>query len=304
MPLLPRPAPGARLSPTGPLALLLVAIATACACTADEPAFPRDAAPSESSRSDPWTDALRFEFNAASEEFARRHAAAPDDPRLALAHASALLARQPRTQANILAARAVFEPLAANQPPGSTFALAARLLLARTAESHLVPPRPDEARERYEALLREHAGHPLADQAAMHLALLAAYPLPGAPALPPDQLHARLDELRAAVRTPGVIRELHALQGRLRLDNGEPRAALPHLLAARAIGYRQPDRNSDASLAIANLARETGDGSLALEHYHSFLRERPRDVRASTVRRYVAELEAATSPVPLASPRP
>lgn len=247
------------------------------------------------SASSPWDDALRLEFTLAAEEFARRHAAAPDDSRIALGLASALLGRQPRTQANVLEARAILEKLATTPPADSTFTLAARLLLGRIAEDHLSPPRPDEARERYEALLRDHAGHSLADQAAVHLALLAAYPPPGAPALSPAEVHARIDQLRAAVRTPEVIRELHAIQGRLRLDEGSPREALSHLLAARAIGYRQPDRNSDADLSIANIAREAGDRATALAHYRAFLDARPRDARSTTVRRYVAELGAATA---------
>lgn len=251
--------------------------------------------------SDPWRDALRFDYAAASDEFARRHAAAPDDARLALARASALLGRQPRIQANIEEAGAILERVASGAPADSFHAIAARFLLARIAEDHFSPPRPEEARERYEALLREHAGHPLADQAAVQLALAAAYPPADAPTPRPAPADARLDELIAAVRTPSALRELHALRGRLLLDRGEPAAALTHLRAARAIGYRQPDRDAEADLSIANLARETGDPGLALAHYEAFLRERRRDSRVSTVRRLVAELRSA-QPAPATRP--
>ncbi len=271
-------------------ALGAFALAAVAAARAAAPAAP-----------DPWQDALRFDYAAASDEFARRHAAAPDDARLALAHASALLGRQPRSQANVEQARAVLERIASREPADPFFPVAARLLLARIAEDHLSPPRPDEARERYESLLREHAGHPLAEQAAVRLALMTAYPPSGAPAPRPAEVGARLDELIAAARTPAALRELRALRGRLLLEQGEELAALPHLRAARAIGYRQPDRDAEADLTIANLARETGDAALAIAHYEAFLHERSRDSRVSTVRRLLAELRAAH---PEASARP
>lgn len=279
----PHPAPVAR-----PLALLVLGLALS---------WPLRAQSSQQSAVDPWQDALRFEFGPAAEELSRRHAAA-DDSRIAFALASALLGRQPRTQANILEARRILEQVAAKPPADSTFTLAARLFLGRIAEEHLSPARPEEARERYEALLREHAGQPLADQAAIHLALLAAYPPPGASPLPSDALQARIDELRAAVRTPGVVRELHALQGSLLLEKKALAAALPHFLAARAIGYRRHNRNAEADLTIANIARETGARDLAIEHYRAFLAGRPRDARTTTVRRYIAELESTGAQTP------
>ncbi len=247
---------------------------------------------------EPWRSALRFEFNRASEEFARLHAEDPADARLALGRAASLLARQPRTQANVLAARALLERIATSGSASVDQAIAARLFLGRLAESHLSPPRPEEARERYDALLRDHAGHLLADQAAVHLALLTAFPGPGDDALPPDEVRSRIDALRERVGTPSARRELHALQARLLLQRGLDQEALPHLVAARAVGYRQPDHNANADLTIGNIARTTGDAALALSHYRAFLRERPRDARATTVRRYIAELEAAESTAP------
>lgn len=286
------------MPPRPRLPLAAPALAFLVLGTAASSALAKDTTP------DPWAAALRFDYSSAAKGFSRLHAASPDDPRAALGLASALLGRQPRTQANILEARQILEQVAATSPADSSFALAARLLLGRIAEDHLVPPRPEEARERYESLLREHAGRPLADQAAVHLALIAAFRPPGEAPLESTALHARIDELRAAVRSPGVVRELHALQASLLLQEQALSAALPHLLAARAIGYRQADRNSDADLSIAEIARETGDAALAVKHYRAFLAARPRDSRASTVRRHVAELESAAAPAPSATARP
>jgi len=268
----------------------LVAFALACACPLASAAGDVPV--------DPWEGALRFEFGPAVKELARLHDRSPDDPRVALGLASALLGVQPRTQANILEARSLLERVVATPPADSTFTLAARLLLGRIAEDHLIPSRPDEAKELYEALLRDHAGHPLADQAAVHLALLAAYPPADVPRPSSAELHARIDELRATVRTPEVLRELHALQGTLLIAENNLAAALPHLRAARAVGYRQPNRESEADLSIANIARELGERSVALEHYRAFLAARPRDARGTTVRRYVKELESADASNP------
>jgi tetratricopeptide (TPR) repeat protein len=272
------------------LALVLLPALVPAASTEADPLASTGSVP------EPWRSALRFDFNRASDEFARLHAASPDDHRIAIARASSLLARQPRTQANILAARGLLERVATGAPSESDEAIAARLLVARIAESHQQPSRPEEARALYEALLRDHAGHRIADQAAVHLALLTAYPLPPASPLDPAEVQTCIEALRARAGSPPARRDLHALQGNLLLRAGDEAGALPHFLAARAIGFRQAERNADTDLTIGNLARALGDNDLAARHYQSFLRDRPRDARASTVRRYLVEIGGSVEP--------
>lgn len=250
---------------------------------------------------DPWVAARNLDFTAAADGFARLHAAAPADPRLAVAHASGLLARQPRTSGNIATARAVLERVAATAPASSPGTAAppaadphilAAYLLARIEHEHLDSPRPEAARAAYEALRRAHPGHPLADHAAVHLGFLLVETDPGAAAITP------LEALLASVELPAARRELHLLLGHVfirRLD--DTAAALTHYQAARRIGSKMPGRAPDLDLAIATLAGRIGDHALAAVHYRAFAEARPRDTRADTAHRLAAEAaDAAARP--------
>ncbi|MFH1499221.1 MAG: hypothetical protein ABII82_15510 [Verrucomicrobiota bacterium] len=235
---------------------------------------------------DPWQDALTFDYNAAAERFAELHDAKPDDTRVAIAYASALLVRQPRTESNIRDAHDLLLNAARTSSPHTSLAI---YLLARIELDHLTPAQPDTARARLEQLRRDHPAHPLADQAAVELAYLAAYPEDASP----DAI-AKVEALLPTVTAPGARRDLHALLAHLQLRRARaPAAALPHLVAAREIGYELPLRNADADLGIANIARDTGDTALAHRHYAAFIAAAPRDTRASTVRRLLAELPSA-----------
>ena len=100
--------------------------------------------------------------------------------------------------------------------------------------------------------------------------------------------------LLATVKSPDAARDLPELLDPLYLRQlHDPASALPHFVAARAVGYEQPLRNADADLTIGNLARETGDTALARAHYAAFLAAAPRDGRAYTVRRLLAGLPSA-----------
>lgn len=252
----------------------LVALALACA-------LPARTAPAP----DPWQDALAFDYNTAAENFAALHKASPADSRVAVAYASSLLVKQPRTDSNIQAARDLLLKVGQSAPAASDDAALALYLLGRVELDHLDPAQPESAAARFEQLRRDHPAHVLADSAAVQLAYLAAYPDSGpkAAAIP------EIEALLASVSSPGAARDLHALIASLQLRQlGDPVAALPHFIAAREIGYEQPLRNADADLVIGNIAREAGDTALARRHYAAFLAAAPRDVRASTVRRLLA----------------
>lgn len=234
---------------------------------------------------DPWQTALTFDYNTAAERFAELHEQTPDDPRISVAYASALLVKQPRTESNIRAARDLFAKVAGGSSDQTPLAL---YLLARVELDHLDPAQPDSARAHLERLRRDHPGHALADQAAVELAYLSVYDS----ATQPDVAAiAVVETLLASVKTTGAARDLHLLLGSLKLRRlHDKAAALPHYVAARAAGFEQPLRNADVDLTVANLARETGDPALARRHYAAFLAAAPRDIRATTVRRLLAGL--------------
>lgn len=242
---------------------------------------------------DPWQAGLGFDYNVAAERFESLHAQNPANARNAIAYASSLLVKQPRTDANILAARDLLVKTRETASAPVDQRVLASFLIARIELDHLSPAQPDSARARLEQLRRDHPAHPLADQAAVELAYLDAYKPSGIDATAIPRIQASL----ASVKSPGASRDLHMILAglHLRLHN-DSAAALPHYLAARAVGFEQPVRNAEADLSIANLARETGDTDLARTHYHAFLKSAPRDVRATTVRRLLAQIDTPAAP--------
>ncbi len=246
-------------------------------------------APAREVASDPWQAALNFDYNVASDEFARRHAEVPADARMANAYAASLLVKQPRTADNVTLARTVLESVLARTSGGDQRALAL-YLLGRIDHEHVVPARLEEARGRYEQLRREQAGHPLADHAAVHLGLMKAFQFP-ATAL--AERIARVEWLLSAVTAPSARRELHYLLGHLHWRvGGDAAAALPHFLAGRGLGFETPYRNSEVDLMIAGLAAELGRDGLAAQHYRAFAAAQSRDARAQTARRLADEAAA------------
>ncbi len=250
----------------------------------------------------PWSDALAFDYNGAADKFARLHAAHPDDDRVTLAHASALLIRQPRTRANIEEAHALLSRIAtapADSQP-SPEAVAADYLLARIAHDHAEPPRLDEARNRYTRLTENHPDHPLAGHAVVKHALLTAHDSSFSTA----ERVAAVEHLLARSRQPSAAREVRFIVARLHMDAGDDARALPHLLAARAIGFEQPNRNAHVDLTIGQIARLLGDRETALAHLRAYADASPRDPRTSTVRRLIATLEGESTPTAASSRTP
>ncbi len=242
---------------------------------------------------DPWKTALGFDYNAAADRFADLHAAEPANTRVAIAYASSLLVKQPRTESNIETARDLLLRVRETASAKSEDAILALYLLARIELDHLSPSRPDSARPRLEQLRRDHPAHPLADHAAIELAYLLAYPPAGAD---PSAIPA-IETLLASVKEPAAARDLHALLASFYLRQvPDAVSALKHLRAARAVGFEQPLRNAETDLTLGSLARETGDHALARRHYEAFLAAAPRDVRASTVRHLLSTLPAVVTP--------
>jgi hypothetical protein len=263
------------------------------------------AARAEPAASSPWDGGLSLDYNAASSALAALHAADPADARVALAHAGTLLARQPRTAANVARARALLAWLLSASPTAPALApehrALARYLIARIDHDHLSPPDLDSARAGYTRLRAEHPDHPLSDHAAVQLALLD---LASTPALAPATRAERLAALIETTHLPSARRELLQLVARIHWEEFDaPADALPPLLEARRIGFDSPARNGEIDLLIADLAARAGQGELASRHYLAFARAYPRDLRASTARRLAGEAFASASS-PDTSPAP
>jgi len=258
------------LSPTGPLH------------AADEPT------------TDPWEDALNVDYSTASRKLEKLHKADPSDARIAVAHAAALLARDPVTQRNVLKAHNLLEKLVSELPTSETqYRPLALYLLGRINHDHLEPAQLDTARAFYEQLRREYPGHEIADQGTVHLALLVAMQAPDAVL---EDAVAKVEAFLPSVTADHAKRELHSIAGNLHWHvHQDAAAALPHLIAGRELNYEAFYRNSDVDIMIAGLAREIGLGELAAKHYRRFAAAVPRDTRVHTALRLARELEEEAS---------
>jgi tetratricopeptide (TPR) repeat protein len=246
---------------------------------------------------DPWQAMLEHDMTQAADLFAEQLAESPENPRLALAYATALLGRQPRTNSNIEESRRLLRELLAARHQAPNITPSAQFLLGRIAHHHLSRPDLAEARTHYEELIRSYPDHPLAGVASVHLGSLLLEVDSGVPL--PEAL-TRIDTLAAETRSGPSRAELLLLGGRIRLQlEGDTSAALERFLAARVIGVAALGRNGDIDLTIGTLAARLGKHELAARHYRAFADEFPRDTRAYTARRLAAESEAAINSVAL-----
>jgi hypothetical protein len=244
---------------------------------------------------DPWQAARNLDFDSAAKRLDQLGDAQPADLRITVARAASLLARQPRTEANVREARAILDRASASTGPAAEADLRAlaAYLVARIDQDHLDTPDLAAARTGYSALRREYPAHPLADQAALQLAYILAYQTPGTT---PAESVAGIEALLGSVGLDAPRRELHLLLARILVrELKNDAAALPHLAAARAIGCLTAHRDYELDLMIATIAARLGQGPLASRHYLAFADARPRDVRAPTARRLAAEAVSGTA---------
>lgn len=193
-----------------------------------------------------------------------------------------LIGIQPRTAANLAAARAILEELASDASPPEV-AAGAGYYQARILQWELPQPKPLEAAERYLAL---HAKYP----ATFHgeLALLRAVPIIAY--LTPDrsEVVARLESLTALSRTfsHAMIRRnaysaLSEAYHRLALSAAK---AAELAAAAAAIPFDHRGLYASALLAAATRANAAGNRPEASAMLVRFLADFPDDVRAFEAR--------------------
>ncbi len=253
-------------------------------------AFVTSASFAAPSSADPWAAGLTLDYAAVDAGLAVLHASKPEDLNAQLAYASSLLMKQPRSNGNLRTALDLSAEVLTRPTATTDQRVLARYLLARIYHIHLDAPELDHAATEYRKLLADFPGHPLAEQAAVKLALLYLYQSPN---LAPPDAQKHVADLLARVTTADARRELHFLLGKeIWLAAHDPANALQHLIAARELDFQQLDRNAEVDLMIGNIARENGRPDLALPHLRRFLAQRERDPRVTTVRRYVRQLES------------
>ena len=239
-----------------------------------------------------WRDATLYLFKESFTGFGEQ-----DTREARLGRATLLLVQQPKTEANLNAAARELESLASASPLDDVSA-GARYLLGRIPHVHRIQPDLAAAAGHYRSLIAEQPEHLLADQARIKLALIQLYE----PALPRDQLLARLDALAAeadALARPGSRRDFHlVLADAVRHHRLDDERLLRHYLAADAAGVSRPTARANIVVAVGELAARLGRHDLAHAYFRRFLAEFQRDYRRALVRDKLAALP------PLASAEP
>jgi len=182
--------------------------------------------------------------------------------------------------------RAELATLVEADPRAST-SLVALYLLGRLSQLEHGTDAPAELVR----LSRDHADHPLGQLAALKLLLRRLY------ATGPEGAEARLEAGEALAETitaSGLRSDYHLAMGEAYLFHGDRRAAaLRHLRAAAELGIPSAATRANVLVQIGELARLTGERTVAAASYRAFIAEFPRDLRQQIVRDRLAEVEGA-----------
>jgi tetratricopeptide (TPR) repeat protein len=201
-----------------------------------------------------------------------------------------LLSKQPRTEGNVEQALKIFERLK-QEAPGSLPGILGAYYAARILELHLKVPDLAAAESGYRGVLASKPGHPVAEQAANRLVVLAGTGKGDASAR-----RARLAELEALVdslQTPSGLREFHTSMAMAILDNeGDRRKALEHLQKADALGLSLKSYSIPIWFIAGDLAAELGQRDEAARFYQKVIKNYPRDPRAFLARKRLEALMA------------
>ena len=240
---------------------------------------------------DAWTRISRFEFNAAADELGATREPSTREQRLA--HAVALLNRQPRTPGTIDAAAGRLAEIV-TEKSSDDVGRWARFFNARIAQLHRQPADAVRASAIFRELIAEDVSHPAAQRALLKLAVLLVYD----PDVEPDRARGfrAAEELGAQLADDAGRAELRLMLGRAAIFFRLPaEVCIAHLQAALESGVATPFLRAATLFALGEFARESGRRDLALTSYRRFLAENQRDQRVMLVREHLATLEQTTA---------
>lgn len=236
--------------------------------------------------SSPWdTTALNL-LKEAHADFA----ALPESDRDArFGEAVTLLNLQPKTDANLDRAAALFNALIAADATDH-LGISARYFLARIPQVHRVNPDTAAALALFRELAALDSPHPLAQRAVIQVALLELFE----PGVTADEARVRFDRLvarGASLTDPSAVRDFNLVMGDAALRFGFPdEVALGHLIAADRAGIARAATRRDTWVRIAELARRAHRPDIAADYYNRFLKNFPRDARRLLVEQHLASL--------------
>ncbi len=254
------------------------------------PLFASDPAPASS----PWELTALGLLKEAHAAFAELPS---EDREARFGEAVTLLNLQPKTDANLDRAAALFTAIAASNATDH-LGISSRYFLARIPQVHRVNPDVSAALVIFRELSTLDSPHPLAQRAVVQLALIELFE----PDIPPDEVRTRFERLAtrgASLNEPSAIRDFNLVMGdvALRFKFGED-IALDHLLAGERAGIARAGTRRDTWIRIAELARRTGRTDIATSYYNLFLKNFPRDARRLMVKERLTALTSTSDAAP------
>lgn len=241
---------------------------------------------------DPWEQISLGLFKDAHRAFAEAPAA---DREARFGEAVALLNLQPKTDANLDRASALFRTLIADNPTDD-FAIGARYFLARIPHVHRATPDEALALVGYRELAALESPHPLAQRAVVLVAMLELLE----PRISEEERFTRFERLAARGATlvdPSALRDFHLVMADMALRyKFDDRITLEHLLAADRAGIVRAVTQRETWLRTAEVARRSGRSDLAIESYRRFLDNFRSDPRRRAVQERLAELLSPSAP--------
>ena len=243
-----------------------------------------------SSYANAWGNAATFLFNDANEAFHVPGPAGTERER-ALGAAITLLNVQPRTTGNLVQTRKEFERLSSGTINDEE-AIFAQFFLARLHAHYECPgASPAEAKRLYRGLLKNHPGSPVAEYSASALALIELYD--DIPSAERTARFASLETLLPGLKTSSGLRDFHLTMGYAYIDFQPEHAnakAMEHLIAADGEGITRWQSESEAWVAIGELAKAEGHTDIATTYYGKFLAKYKRDNRHYSIQKRLESL--------------
>ncbi len=239
-----------------------------------------------------WSNATLFRANDAQQDFLQAAKNLPAKREADFGQAVSLLNVQPKTDANLDLAAALFQSIRKSQPDDD-LGIASLYFLARIEQYQRLPPDMPQAEKYYRELVARYPHHFWGEQAAIRLALLEIYQAPTRA----EQISilADYDKLGDQFVDPNCRRDLFNALGRSYLNlRLSPERALEDLLKTQETGFSLAVDRADAYVRIGELARTLGRNNVAITYYKKLATEFPFDFRVYTIKQRLDQLQRNT----------
>ncbi len=231
-----------------------------------------------------WDELIMLDSAGARKIFARTQ-----DRESRYGQALAQINLQPRTAANLTAARSDFTALIAANP-ADDIGIAAAYYLVRLRQIDESDAEPQALIHAYQALLQAHPGHPIAELAAPKLAILLLYDAGDASTW--AQRVAAVEALLPGLQSTAARRDTRLVLAdallKLHRDHARAFPLLDYCLRANLIA--RPPRLGALLLQAAESARLLHLTPEAIHYYRRYLAEYPREAKADEIKRRLAAL--------------